>query len=166
MIRFHISLAQTLLALFLLAFAASAEIQGDSIAGIWLTAPADGGQSHIEIVEENRTFSGKIVWLELPTYPADDEEGMGGQERIDRRNPDPKRRRDPILGLALLSGFTYEGDGLWKGGTIYDPNNGKTYKCQMRLGQDDVLDVRGYIGVPWIGRSTRWTRVSKAGEAP
>ena len=53
----------------------------------------------------------------------------------------------------------YDGDGLWKKGTIYDPDNGKTYKCKLRLVSDDVLNVRGYIGVSLIGRTSQWTRV-------
>lgn len=141
------------------AFAAQAEIAEDAVVGTWLTAPSDGGQSHIEIVQTGESFSGSIVWLELPNYPDDDEEGMGGLPRVDRKNPDSERHGDPILGLKILDGLTYEGEGEWKNGTIYDPNNGKTYKSQMRLEGDDVLMVRGFIGFSFIGRSTEWTRV-------
>jgi uncharacterized protein (DUF2147 family) len=143
----------------LFSFSVHAEIQGDSIIGKWLTAPDDGGRSHIEIVESGGIYSARIIWLELPTYPEDDEEGMGGQERIDRRNPDQSKQQDPILGLKILDGLGYEGQGEWKGGTIYDPNNGKTYKSQMKLGDGDTLAVRGFIGFSFIGRSTEWTRV-------
>ncbi|MEX2015418.1 MAG: DUF2147 domain-containing protein, partial [Candidatus Hydrogenedentales bacterium] len=61
--------------------------------------------------------------------------------------------------------------GAWDSGTIYDPNNGKTYKCVIKYAKDETvqggekLDVRGYIGVPALGRTTVWTRVPE-GEDP
>ena len=72
-------------------------------------------------------------------------------------NPDEARRNDPILGMNLVKGFTYKGKNKWAGGTIYDPNNGKTYKCKMSLKGDD-LKVRGFIGVALLGRTVHWLR--------
>jgi uncharacterized protein (DUF2147 family) len=46
----------------------------------------------------------------------------------------------------------------WDGGTILDPNNGKTYK--VRLTPRDggkLLEVRGFIG-PFY-RNQTWTRI-------
>jgi len=51
-----------------------------------------------------------------------------------------------------------DGDGEWSGGTIYDPNNGKTYSCKLKLTGPDTLKVRGYIGISLIGRSETWKR--------
>ena len=50
-------------------------------------------------------------------------------------------------------------DGLWEKGHIYDPENGKDYKCKMTLASADVLRVRGFIGISLIGRTEVWTRV-------
>jgi uncharacterized protein (DUF2147 family) len=47
---------------------------------------------------------------------------------------------------------------MWKGGTIYDPDNGKLYKCKMTLTEPKRLEVRGYIGFSFIGRTVVWTR--------
>jgi uncharacterized protein (DUF2147 family) len=58
-----------------------------------------------------------------------------------------------------MSDFKYDGKGLWHKGRIYDPDNGKTYKAKMRLAEDDVLKVRGFIGFSMIGRTEEWTRV-------
>ncbi|MEO1367538.1 MAG: DUF2147 domain-containing protein, partial [Acidobacteriota bacterium] len=60
--------------------------------------------------------------------------------------------------MRILEGFEAEGDGEWSGGTIYDPNNGKTYSCTLELEGADTLKVRGYIGVSLFGRTERWTR--------
>lgn len=55
--------------------------------------------------------------------------------------------------------------GLWKnvdeyvGGEILDPDNGKLYRSKVRLaGNGKKLSVRGYIGVPMLGRSQTWVR--------
>jgi uncharacterized protein (DUF2147 family) len=50
-------------------------------------------------------------------------------------------------------------DGTWTDGSIYDPASGYTYRCQLSLDGNDRLRLRGYVGVPLIGRTTTWTRV-------
>ena len=64
-----------------------------------------------------------------------------------------------LTGLELFRGFSYDGDGRWTGGTIYDPNSGKTYRCIITWLDKDTLKVRGYIGVPMLGRTETWSRV-------
>ncbi len=57
-----------------------------------------------------------------------------------------------------MTGFAANGEGKWTGGRIYDPNNGKTYKCTLELANDGTLKVRGYVGISWFGRTETWTR--------
>lgn len=78
--------------------------------------------------------------------------------KTDVNNPDPMLRSRPLIGLELFEGFRYDGDGEWSGGTIYDPNNGKTYSCKLKLIGPDRLKVRGFIGISLIGRSETWKR--------
>lgn len=133
---------------------------GDAILGMWATDPeGEGGQAHVEIYLEGDTYSGKIVWLEEPLYTADDDDGEEGEPKVDTNNPDPELRSRPIMGLKLMQGFEFDGKETWKKGTIYDPDNGKTYKCRLRMGDGGVLNVRGYVGVSMIGRTSVWTRV-------
>ena len=133
---------------------------GNDILGVWATDPeGEGGQAHVEIFQMDDRYSGKIVWLEEPLYTADDEDGEAGEPKVDKNNPDPTLQSRPIMGLQLMTGFRYDGKGTWKKGTIYDPDNGKTYKCKVRLGDHGVLNVRGYIGISMIGRTSIWTRV-------
>lgn len=136
----------------------------DPLIGLWATDPGDeGGQAHVEITRLEDGYSGRLVWLAEPVYAPDDEQGMGGQAKIDRENPDPALRSRPTNGLVILEGFVRSGPDKWVDGTIYDPNDGKTYRCKMRLKGDrlkgDRLKVRGYIGVSLFGRTTVWTRV-------
>ncbi len=94
--------------------------------------------------------------------PPDDDGGMPGKEKVDRENPDPALRSRPVIGLRIFEGFTYDGDGRWKNGTIYDPASGKTYSCKIRLQDDGSLKVRGFIGISLLGRTEIWTRVPAA----
>ena len=128
----------------------------DAIGGKWWNQEKD---AQIEIYACNGKYCGKIVWLKEPNFPANDPRGMAGQAKVDRANPDPAKRGQPILGLNLVGGFTYAGDNLWEGGFIYDPRDGKTYKCKMTLETPDHLKVRGYIGIALIGKTNNWTRV-------
>jgi len=84
---------------------------------------------------------------------------MAGQTKVDRENPDLSRRTQPLLGLVLLRDFDFVQDVLWERGKIYDPENGKDYRCKMTLTSPDVLRVRGFIGISLIGRTEVWTRV-------
>ncbi len=129
----------------------------DAIVGTWLNGDKT---AHIEISKNtDGKYSGKIVWLKEPVYPANDEKGMAGKEKVDRENPDPKKRSRPVLGLVMLRNFVYANDSLWQQGQVYDPKNGKEYKCTLTLKSADVLDVRGFIGFSLIGRTDTWTRV-------
>ncbi len=135
-----------------LVFAGSA----DTLLGNWTT---EGGKTQVEIYPCGVYLCGKIVSLKEPNYPNDDPQNMAGRAKVDRNNPDKKHRLRPLKGLNILQDFAYDQEeGMWHGGTIYDPENGKTYKCQMTLKDPNTLQVRGYIGFALIGRTTTWTR--------
>lgn len=126
------------------------------INGLWWNQEKS---SQIEIYESAGRFSGKIVFLKEPVYPLDDPQSMAGRAKVDRNNPDPLKRKQPLLGLQILSSFRQTGDRVWEEGLIYDPKNGKTYRCKMTLDNTDTLSVRGFIGFSLLGRTTTWTRV-------
>jgi uncharacterized protein (DUF2147 family) len=128
----------------------------DAILGKWLNMK---GTAHVEIYKADGKYLGKIVWLKEPVYPADDRKGMAGKTKVDRENPDPARRTQPLLNIVLLRNFDFSSGVLWEHGLIYDPENGKDYRCKMRLTSPDVLNVRGFIGISLIGRTEIWTRV-------
>ncbi len=94
-------------------------------------------------------FYGKIVWLKVPE--------ADGKPKVDKHNPDKTRKNDPLLGLLILKGFKKDGEKGYDAGTIYDPKNGKNYSCKI-TNKGDILDVRGYVGFSFIGRTTVWTK--------
>ncbi len=116
--------------------------QGDEIVGMWITENKD---SRVEIYKEGERYFGKIVALKNPEE----------QDNLDEKNPNKEKRSQPLIGLILMSEFEFTGD-KWENGKIYDPDNGKTYRCKISLEKDGTLHVRGYIGVSALGRTTIW----------
>jgi uncharacterized protein (DUF2147 family) len=133
----------------LLSFALYAQTKADDIVGIWLTGGKEPAK--IQIYKAGEKFYGKIIWLKNPTE--------NGKLRADVNNPDKSKRSTPVIGLVILTGFKFDGDDEWKGGDIYDPENGKTYSSYMYLKTSNTLKVRGYVGVALLGRTETWTRV-------
>ena len=119
----------------------------DSIAGTWLTRKGD---ARVKIYREGGEFLGKLVWLRQPN-------GDNGLPAVDDKNPDPRLRGQPILGLVIIHAV-YKGLNLWKG-TVYDADNGDTYRCTLSLAGPDSLRLRGYLGIPLFGRTETWKRV-------
>jgi uncharacterized protein (DUF2147 family) len=72
----------------------------------------------------------------------------------------PGEKKDqPVVGLEILWGFHGPGP-VWAGGRVLDPEEGKTYKGRLRMSEDGkTLVLRGYVGIPLLGRSQTWVRV-------
>ncbi len=128
---------------------------GDDILGIWNNEEKD---AKIEIFKCGEKYCGKVVSLAEPNYPAGSQEGTPGTPRLDRNNPAPALRARPILGLQIMNDFVFAGDSVWKNGTVYDPKKGKTYRGKMTLVSPSQLNLRGFIGIPLMGRTAIWTR--------
>lgn len=120
----------------------------DLILGKWLNA---SGEAHIQIYAVGNKFSGKLVWLKVPL-------DANGKPKLDKENPKNELTKRPILGLIFLKDFVYK-EGIWEGGTIYDPKTGKTYSCKINAEGKDKINVRGFIGFSLLGRTETWTRV-------
>lgn len=119
----------------------------DDVIGVWLNA---SGKGKIQIYRENGKYYGKIIWLREPLNER-------GQPKQDVNNPIVSLQSKPLVGAIILRDFDFV-DGEWTNGKIYDPENGKDYKCYMRLKDANTLNVRGYIGISMIGRTEVWTR--------
>ena len=130
-----------------------AEFNADSsdIVGFWLSENKKGV---IEIYPKGDVFEGKIVWVK------DIHEGKA-DVKFDIHNPDRSKRKQPLIGLVNLRDFTFDGR-EWSGGTIYDPQKGKTYKAFMRLSNKDTMKLRGFIGIYLFGRTEVWSRQKTA----
>ena len=111
----------------------------------------EDGTAIVEVYKSGDVYNGKIVWLKNPTE-------ADGTPAVDDLNPDPQLRKRQVLGLNMLSGLKQNG-GEYTGGKIYDPGNGKTYNCSMKV-EGDILKVRGSLDKKGlIGRTMDWFRV-------
>jgi uncharacterized protein (DUF2147 family) len=132
-----------LIVLFLSFFITKAQ---DILKGTWYNDEKTG---KIQFYKQGDKIFGKVVWLKDPT-------DKNGKPLTDNFNPDPKNRKTPLLGLVFLKNFEIVNSKTWENGTVYDPNNGKTYSCNMKLESPTVLNVRGYIGISLIGRTSKF----------
>lgn len=70
-----------------------------------------------------------------------------------------ENQNQPIVGMVIISGLQAK-EKHWANGEILDPENGKRYSCNLRtLENGKRLHVRGYVGLPLLGRSQTWERV-------
>ena len=111
----------------------------------------EDGSAIVEVYQDGNVYNGKIVWLKNPTE-------ADGTPAVDDKNPDKSLRKRQVLGLNMLHGLKKDGD-KYAGGKIYDPGNGKTYNCSMKV-EGDILRVRGSLDAKGLlGRTMDWFRV-------
>jgi uncharacterized protein (DUF2147 family) len=135
----------------LLALRAQVAGADPSLTGIWLTG---NDTAQVEISDCAGKLCGTIISLREPLDEA-------GQPKTDKRNRDASLRARPIMGLPILLNFVRLGPKRWGEGTIYNPEDGDTYKCTLSLDEPDTLTVRGYVGIPLFGKTQIWHRVAE-----
>lgn len=96
---------------------------------------------------------GAEVCLQVVAPPA-------GVPATDIHNPNPALHGRAICGLDIGNGFTLTDADHATGGTLYDPRTGKTYRGGMTL-EGAKLHLRGYVGVPLLGATQTWTRITQ-----
>jgi len=139
------------LSLFLTCLTTAAFAAGTTPAGLWRTVDDHSGKprSLVRISETNGEYSAVIEKGLLATDTPD--------AVCDKCKDERKGQR--IVGMTIVKGIKLK-DGHYEGGEILDPENGKTYRCLMKLDSTgNELEVRGFIGIALIGRSQIWTRV-------
>lgn len=138
-----------LLLLSMLAFAFTTQAQ--SVFGKWKTIDDQTGKekSVVLIYEEKGKVYGKIVsLLEKDKKDKKCTACSGGD------------KNKPLEGLVIIKELQKDGD-QWNDGKILDPKTGKQYKCYITLENNNKLKVRGYVGMPLMGRTQYWLRVEE-----
>jgi uncharacterized protein (DUF2147 family) len=119
--------------------------------GLWKNIDDATGKPKalIRITESDGALTGKIEKL----FRAPDEDQNPKCEKCEGALKD-----QPVIGMTILSGLKKDGD-EYNGGQILDPANGKLYKSKLSVTEDGKkLNVRGYIGMPMLGRTQTWVR--------
>lgn len=135
-------------ALWLLTPALSSTAQAADPRGTWLTEDKDAA---LTISSCGAQLCGQIIWLESAR-------DRGGALRRDNNNPDPGKQSQRICGLVVIKGLEPTGPNTWAG-TVYNPEDGKTYQGSITVLSQDALKVRAYLALPIFGKNQTWTRV-------
>ena len=77
---------------------------------------------------------------------------------LDLNNKDRSQRGRPLIGLPMLQAFT-GGPPQWTGGTVYNPEDGRTYSGRIELVDANTLKLTG-CALRIFCRSQTWTRVA------
>jgi len=129
-----------LLVLLTNGFASVYPKNADEIVGLYWSPKKD---AKIEIFKRGNRYYGRSIWV--------------ASMRKDSKNPDETLKNREVLGIELLTGFSFSDDS-YTDGKIYDPESGKTYDCKMTL-TDKILKVRGYIGISLFGRTEIFEKI-------
>jgi uncharacterized protein (DUF2147 family) len=129
----------------------STGLMAEDIAGTWMTIDDETGQarSHVNIWVHNGTAYGKVTKL-LNRKPGEDPDPVCNECKGENNGK-------KVVGMMILWNLKEDGD-EWKGGTILDPKNGKTYKCKIKR-EGNTLKVRGFIGFSLLGRTQVWKKL-------
>jgi len=122
---------------------------GDEIIGTWAM---ENGESKIRLYKQHGEFFGKMIWSK-DMYEAD-----GKTSKKDVNNTNVNLRERFLKDLTILEHFKFDKD-EWSDGKIYDIKSGKTYSCTIKLKNQDVMLVRGYIGISLLGKTVSFNRV-------
>lgn len=122
-----------------------------SVTGKWKTFDDEtgGAKSIVEIKEINGKLQGTVIEVLDPAKKNSTCTKCKGADKGKK-----------IEGLTIIKNMKKDGS-EYDGGTITDPKNGKEYSCIIKINAKDKnkLDVRGYLGMAFAGRTQTWTRV-------
>ena len=121
-----------------------------SVFGKWKTIDDRTGnpKAIIDIYEEDGKMYGKVVDIVEP-----------GKENFICTKCDGDLKDKPVIGMQIIDAAEHQGDGVYKGDTLFDPQQAMTFRCKIWLNPDnsDELKVRGYLA--FIYRTQTWVRV-------
>ena len=91
---------------------------------------------------------------------------LAGAMPRDAHNTNPALRSRPLCGLQLVGGFdeSMRRGNSADGGWVYDPDSGQIYAAKLTLANPDTVKLRGYVGIPYFGRTITLHRQDKPGE--
>jgi len=137
-------------ALFAAGVSMSALADPMSPVGTWNTIDDETKKpkSLVRITEKDGVISGTVEKIIDPAKQ---------DSKCDECASDDPRKGKPVIGMTILTGLKKDGDNVYSGGNILDPNNGKTYNAKVTVIEGGKkLEMRGSI--LFIGRTQIWIR--------
>ena len=119
------------------------------VAGVWLDHQ---GKAAVDVQQCGSEICGAIRWLKEPLDPK-------GKPWTDILNPDKGMRMRPVCGLQIIGGLKPDRNGVWTGGWVYDPEEGKSFNLELSLKDANTLTVFGYAGIRLLSETMFWKRL-------
>ncbi|TRZ89248.1 MAG: DUF2147 domain-containing protein [Rhodocyclaceae bacterium] len=148
-------MASLLSRLCVTAFAAGVTLtafaQSMSPVGLWQTIDDETkkAKSFVRITEKDGVISGKIEKIVDPAKQ---------DSKCDECASDDPRKGKPVIGMTILSDLKKDGDNVWSGGKILDPNKGSVYGAKVTVIEGGKkLEMTGSF--LFISRTQTWIRV-------
>lgn len=124
-------------------FGATAHADSKDVYGTFLV---EARHAHVTVADcGDGTPCGRISWADPDAIP----DGLTPEEAVTPRG-------EPLIGTLMLEGFEPKKRD-WRGGTIYDPENDKTYASRIKRLENGDLQVKGCIGP--ICQTQIWTEI-------
>ena len=120
--------------------------------GLWLSE-GEGLVTEFYECEDGARVCGRIAWLKKPR----DKET--GALLTDTRNSDAALRDRTWCGMTVIKNLRKRKSTRWKGGAVYNPDDGNSYGVKAKVISADRLDVRLYLGIGLLGKTEVWRRV-------
>jgi uncharacterized protein (DUF2147 family) len=126
----------------------------DPAIGVWKTIDDKTNQpaSLIKIEQVNGVLEGTII----KTFPRPNETPL-----VYCNLCKDDRKDKPIVGMKIMTDLKQDESGAWSGGKILDPKEGEIYKVKIVTEDGKKMDVRGYIGIPLLGRTQVWYKAEQ-----
>lgn len=127
---------------------AAAMAQTKAPTGLWLT---ENQRSVIELYQcqkDKPLLCGKVAWI------------IDGGMQFDSKNPDVAQHKKPLCGMVILTNLRMESPGEWVDGKVYKADEGDLYDAKMSVLSENKVEMRGFMGVSFLGKTQTWTRVA------
>jgi len=117
------------------------------ITGLWGVPDEHDGKikSIVEIYEKDNMYFGRVAQV------------IDSSKHTHCENCVGALKDKPLTGMYILYDLEKTSTGGIDG-SVLNPGSGKVYSCYIELASPDKLKLRGYVGMPALGKTLYWTR--------
>lgn len=119
--------------------------------GIWFTEDND---ARVRIDNCGQDLCGTVLSLKEPNDPET------GKPKLDKFNQDASKRGRPVVGIQLMSGLKPNNTPDQWEGSLYNPEDGNTYKGILTAQDLLTLKLQGCVLGGLICKSEIWKRTN------
>jgi uncharacterized protein (DUF2147 family) len=121
------------------------------LTGVWLT---EDGEARVRIYNCGQDLCGTVLSLKEPNEP------QTSKPKLDKFNQDTSKRTRPIVGIELISGLKPNGTPDQWEGSLYNPQDGNTYKGILTAQGLLNMKLQGCVLGGLICKSEIWKRTN------